>query len=91
MITAEQVPSPMRGALRNLKCEPISRLILGAYGFAEHGTHHVKPRLPYYHLSAAPNERMKDDPEMVPNHQYLEELAELARKYPLKPSGGESR
>jgi hypothetical protein len=34
---------------------------------------------------------MKDDPEMVPNHQYLEELAELARKYPLKPSGGESR
>jgi fatty acid desaturase len=91
MITAEQVPSPMRGALRNLKCGPISRLIFGAYGFAEPGTHHVKPRLPYYHLSAATNELAKDDPEMVPNHQYLEELAESARNYPLKPSAGESQ
>ncbi len=91
MITAEQVSSPMRSALRNLKCEPISRLILGAYGFAEHGTHDVKPRLPYYHLSAATNELAKDDPERVPNHQYLKELVELAGNYPLKPSAGESR
>jgi fatty acid desaturase len=87
----EQLSSPRRGALRNFKCGPVSRLIFGAYGFAEHGTHHVEPSLPYYHLPAATNELAKDDPALVPNHQYLKELAALARTYPLQPSTGESR
>ena len=86
-----QTPSPRRGALRNFKCGPISRLIFGAYGFAEHGTHHAEPSLPYYHLPAATNELAKDDPELVPDHQYLKELAELARTCPLPPFAGESR
>jgi fatty acid desaturase len=90
-LEAGQIPSPRRGALRNFKCGPISRLIFGAYGFAEHGTHHVEPSLPYYHLTAATNELAKDDPELAPDHQYIKELAELCRTYPLQPSAGESR
>jgi fatty acid desaturase len=90
-LEAGQLPSPRRAALRNFKCGPISRLIFGAYGFAEHGTHHAEPSLPYYHLPAATNELAKDDPEFVPSHQYLGELAVLARTYPLQPSAGESK
>ena len=90
-LEAGQLPSPSRGALRNFKCGPISRLIFGAYGFAEHGTHHVEPSLPYYHLPAATDELAEDDPEFVPNHRYLDELAVLAKIYPLQPSAEESR
>ena len=42
-----------RAALRNFQCGPISWLIFGAYGFAEHATHHREPGLPYYHLPMA--------------------------------------
>jgi len=90
-LEAGQFPSPRRAALRNFKCGPVSRLIFGAYGFAEHGTHHAEPALPYYHLPAATIELAQDDPELVPNHQYLGELAVLARTYPLQPSAGESK
>jgi len=90
-LEAKQVPSSKRGTLRNFKCGPVARLIFGAYGFAEHGTHHVEPSLPYYHLPAATEELAKDDPEFLPNHQYLKELVELTKTYPLQPSASESR
>jgi fatty acid desaturase len=90
-LEAKQVPSPKRGTLRNFKCGPISRLIFGAYGFAEHGTHHVEPSIPYYHLPAATEEMSMDAPELVPDHYYLKELAELTRTYPLQTSASESR
>ena len=86
-----QLASPRRAALRNFKCGPISRLLFGAYGFAEHGTHHCEPSLPYYHLPEATVELAAEDPELVPNHRYLGELAILAKTYPLQSSAGETR
>ncbi|HXZ19560.1 MAG TPA: fatty acid desaturase [Candidatus Acidoferrales bacterium] len=77
-LEAGQIPSPRRGALRNFKCGPISWLVFGAYGFAEHGTHHCEPSLPYYHLPQATVELAADDPELVPARGYLAELAALA-------------
>jgi fatty acid desaturase len=82
-------PSLRRGALRNFKCGPISWLVFGAYGFAEHGTHHCEPGLPYYHLSEATVELAAEDPELVPSHQYLEEIALLASP-PLQPFPGKT-
>lgn len=40
-------------ALRNFAVGPIERLFLGAYGFAEHATHHREPAIPCYHLPEA--------------------------------------
>jgi len=42
-----------RAALRNFASGPVERLLLGAYGFAEHATHHREPAIPAYHLPAA--------------------------------------
>jgi len=70
--------TPRRGTLRNFKCGPIGWLVLGAYGFAEHGTHHCEPGLPYYHLPQATVEVAEEDPELAPVHGYLGVLATLA-------------
>ena len=42
-----------RAALRNFKDNPLSRLLLGAYGFSEHATHHLHPQVPSYRLTRA--------------------------------------
>jgi fatty acid desaturase len=88
---AGRSPTPRRGALRNFSCGPVSWLVFGAYGFAEHGTHHCEPSLPYYHLREATKELAADDPEMVANHRYLSELAILAKSGPLHPFSSPSR
>ncbi len=80
---------PRRGALRNFKCGPISRLIFGAYGFGEHGTHHYEPGLPYYHLAEATVELAADDPGLVPSHGYFRELVILAKTFLQQTSAGE--
>lgn len=77
-LEAGHTPSPRRAALRNFQCGPIAWLAFGAYGFAEHGTHHCEPSLPYYHLPRATAELAADDPELAPIHGYLAELATLA-------------
>lgn len=46
-----------RAALRNLRCGPVARLILGCYGFAEHATHHRWPSVPCYRLGPLTRER----------------------------------
>jgi fatty acid desaturase len=74
-----QSSSTGRAALRNFKCGPVSRLVFGAYGFAEHGTHHFQPALPYYHLGPATEELAIHDPEFIPNHRYVEELVTLSK------------
>jgi fatty acid desaturase len=89
-LEAGQHPAERRGTLRNFTCGPVSRVIFGAYGFAEHGTHHIEPSLPYYHLPEATNEMAKDDPELLPNHRYWRELALLARNNPRQPFAGET-
>jgi fatty acid desaturase len=77
-----QVSPRGRAALRNFRCGPVSRLIFGAYGFAEHATHHREPGLPYYHLPHATDDLAVGDPELIPNHRYLGELVALARSAP---------
>jgi fatty acid desaturase len=84
-LEAGQVSSTGRAALRNFRCGPVSRLIFGAYGFAEHATHHSEPGLPYYHLVDATRDLAVDDRELIPNHRYLGELLKLA-KPALQPS-----
>ncbi|MEI9939928.1 MAG: fatty acid desaturase [Pseudomonadota bacterium] len=37
-------------ALRNLASTPVTWLIFGSYGFAEHAAHHRSPSIPYYLL-----------------------------------------
>ena len=45
-----------RAALRNFRDNPLSRLLLGAYGFSEHATHHLNPQVPSYRLTLATKE-----------------------------------
>jgi fatty acid desaturase len=90
-LSAGQSPTPRRGALRNFSCGPIAWLVFGAYGFAEHGTHHCEPSLPYYHLSEATMELAADDPEMAAKHHYLTALALLSRSRPLLASVDQPR
>jgi fatty acid desaturase len=42
-----------RARLRNLRCGPIERLLFGAWGFADHATHHREPAVPSYRLREA--------------------------------------
>ncbi len=67
-------------ALRNFSCNPLTRLILGAYGFGEHATHHQQPGIPYYRLQTATAELAAKDPAMAPTHGYWSTLATLARR-----------
>jgi fatty acid desaturase len=68
-----------RAALRNFTCGPVVWLLFGAYGFAEHATHHSQPGVPYYHLGEVTHQLASDDPAYVPRHGYLRELAKLVR------------
>jgi fatty acid desaturase len=67
-----------RAALRNFQCGPISWLIFGAYGFAEHATHHREPGLPYYHLSKATAQLTAEDVQFARSDRYFTELFTLA-------------
>ncbi|HKY37908.1 MAG TPA: fatty acid desaturase [Polyangiaceae bacterium] len=64
-------------ALRNFRSQPLSRLLMGAYGFAEHATHHREPAIPYYHLPAATLELAQAEPRLAPRKGYFETLAML--------------
>ncbi|HVN10259.1 MAG TPA: fatty acid desaturase [Patescibacteria group bacterium] len=77
-----------RAALRNFKCGPISWLVFGSYGFAEHGTHHCEPGLAYYHLPQATTELAAQDPALAPLRSYLRELAALAVPRAASPGAG---
>jgi fatty acid desaturase len=57
-------------ALRNLNCGPVSRLIFGCYGFAEHATHHFHPALPSYRLKEATSELSIESPLLKPRFTY---------------------
>ena len=63
--------------LRNLKATPLSRLLFGAYGFAEHASHHMWPAIPAYHLEAATREAEIENPQLTPRYGYLEILSLL--------------
>jgi fatty acid desaturase len=64
-------------ALRNFKCNPVSRYMMGAYGFGEHFTHHVVPGIPYYHLKAATAALAAENAMLSPQKDYFQVLAEI--------------
>jgi fatty acid desaturase len=80
--------APTRGTavLRNFACSPVSRWLMGAYGFGEHYTHHVEPAIPYYHLGAATRALAAHDPTMRPGPDYFAVLAAIVRDATLPPS-----
>lgn len=71
-----------RACVRNLSCTPLSRLLLGCYGFAEHATHHQEPAIPYYNLPQATEEIATSDPAFTPQRGYASTLFELVRPEP---------
>ena len=66
-------------ALRNLKCNPLTRLLFGAYGFGEHATHHLRPAVPYYSLPALTTELVGGDATLVARRGYLGAVLNCAR------------
>jgi fatty acid desaturase len=66
-------------ALRNFTCNPLSRAVLGAYGFGEHATHHLSPSIPYYQLPAATRELAAEDGRYTPSGGYVGTLLRLVR------------
>lgn len=68
--------------LRNLKCGPIGRLILGCYGFAEHATHHRHPAIPSYHLKELTAELATREPSMESRHGYVATLVTQVKRRP---------
>jgi fatty acid desaturase len=79
-----------RAALRNFRCGRISRLVFGAYGFAEHGTHHLEPGIPYYHLPSSTLELAREDANLLPTRGYVDELLLLA-KGPVREGRGNAQ
>ena len=63
-------------ALRNFKCNWITRFLMGAYGFGEHETHHLHPGIPYYHLPRLTEELAHEQPSLVAKHGYFGGLAQ---------------
>ena len=75
-------PTEGRAALRNFTCGPLERLVLGAYGFAEHATHHREPAVPAYHLPALTERLGAADPGLLPRRGYVATLALLVSGSP---------
>lgn len=69
-----------RAALRNFACNPLTRLIFGAYGFGEHATHHHQPGIPYYRLGQVTHDLARQDASYEPRFGYVRTLALLARR-----------
>lgn len=87
-------PAPARrggAALRNLKCNPLTRLMFGAYGFAEHATHHSEPGLPYYSLGERTRELSLHNPALSPTHGYLKVLRNCMRPQPRPQTASAER
>jgi fatty acid desaturase len=79
-------------ALRNLRCNAFTRLVLGAYGFGEHASHHRHPAVPYYRLPALSAELAQHDPAFVAQRGYIATIVSLvaprAASSQQRPSSG---
>ena len=66
-------------ALRNFKCTPFTRFIMGAYGFGEHYTHHRIPGIPYYALKKATEDFAEKDASLTPRKGYFQTIREIIK------------
>jgi fatty acid desaturase len=69
-------------ALRNFKCTPLSRFIMGCYGFGEHYTHHKVPGIPYYSLEKATKDMAKEDQTLAPTRGYFQMIMKIIKSPP---------
>ncbi len=77
-IGGDNAPHQNDAALRNFRVNLFTRWLFGAYGFADHYTHHMKPAIPYYRLSRATEEMAEKEPALAPTTSYLRTLRMLA-------------
>lgn len=61
-------------ALRTMKCNFITRQVLGSFGFEFHASHHITPSIPYYHLSDYTNYLSETSPQLAFKIGYFEIL-----------------
>ena len=80
-----------RAALRNFRCGGLARLVFGAYGFAEHATHHLEPGIPYYHLPISTMELAKERGSLLPARGYVGQLLVLAKGTGQNPTTSQGR
>jgi fatty acid desaturase len=73
---SDGAPRYGRAVLRNFRCGLLERFVFGAYGFAEHATHHLHPAVPSYRLAALSR---RSEGDLRPPRGYLSTLAMLAR------------
>lgn len=69
-----------RAALRNFHAGPLTRLVLGAYGFANHATHHREPGVPHYRLPTVTASLATAEPALSPTRGYVGTLWRLCRR-----------
>ena len=68
-----------RGTLRNLKCNFLTRMIFGSYGFSEHATHHKYPSIPYYNLVLATIFFRRENKLLKYSSGYIQTLIKLCK------------
>jgi len=84
-IGADGAPHQEGAALRNFRVNPVTRWLFGAYGFADHYTHHLKPAIPYYRLPRATQEFAAKEPALAPRTSYLRTLRMLFGSGEVRP------
>jgi fatty acid desaturase len=90
----EQAEISGRAALRNLRSNALTRLIFGAYGFAEHASHHHNPAIPYYLLPSEIERAASAAPGLRPGQGYFSALRHAVATpspgaQPLEDAGAE--
>ncbi len=74
---ADGAPAQGWAVLRNFRCGPLERFVFGAYGFADHATHHFHPAVPAYRL---PELTRRGDAEMLGHRgSFVKTLIMLSR------------
>lgn len=68
-----------RAALRNFSCGPVTHLLFGVWGFADHATHHREPAVPSYRLRQVTAALAGTGTVPAPRRGYVATLAALAR------------
>lgn len=67
-------------ALRNFKCNMLTRFLMGSYGFGEHYTHHAMPSIPYYRLPVATAQLAANKPDFSAKKGYFRTLLDIVSR-----------
>lgn len=78
-VSTDEALSEGRAALRNFPTNPVTRLVFGAYGFANHATHHREPGVAHYRLPPVTAALAVTEPALTPTAGYISTLWRLRR------------